>query len=261
MSQQSNISTVLNSFLDPKLHQVIGSTPESLKIAIEACGIAGNSTLGVKMIAIAVFASSVNKSTVEAFFIEEKFSDLRIMVSKAVTLNGKINMTALSLAGHCFMTLDILSGTSYVVEFRKKIGQNSIWDGPLAAGSISDKQRDILKEKAKLHKRESAASFANWFISYTGIAKVQPIAAKTDAITGGLTGARTITQILQSSTPGNAAYSIPSHLTSYYIGTRGKTQADLDAMVTKYGVDEAINKITESMNRRLAGQDDTMTMA
>lgn len=169
MAASMNSTDFINALLDPKLFQVIGSTPQSLKDSVQKCDIKGNRDLGMRFVALSTFAAAVNKPTVEQFFMQESLGQLRTTVSSQFTLNNQINMTALSLAGHCFLAIDSFSSINFIRELRKKMGQNSIWDGEMASGSMSEKQKGILKEKAKQHKKEHAAEFANWFMDYTGL--------------------------------------------------------------------------------------------
>jgi hypothetical protein len=240
-SIHSSIITQLNTFLDPKLHQVIGSTPESLKSSVQLAGLEGKPDLGFKFIALSVFACSVNKPTVEQYFIEEKFSDLRPIASRAFILNGKVNMTALSLAGHCFMTINALSTVRYIAEMRKKIGQDSIWDGQLLAGSLSDTQRKIFQEKAKTHTKVAATEFASWFLIYTGLVGDARGRDQSEAAGG--------QQSRRGESRGALEYNIPGDLSEYYFTTRGRSQDDMDKLVRDHGVSGAIDRIVQDKNR------------
>jgi hypothetical protein len=254
----SAIVNTLNTFLDPKLHQVVGSTPESLKVSVQQAALDSKPQLGMKFIALSVFACTVNKPTVETFFIEEKFNDLRPLASRAFVLNGKVNMTALSLAGHCFMTLDELSGVNYIAEMRKKIGQNSIWDGTLAGGSLSEKQRSIFKEKAAVHSKAEANTFAVWFLEYTGI---KSLMSSSSATAKGKEPAARVARGMESLgvaaarilSPGRTAalgYEIPDDVEDYYFTELGKQQSDLDALIAQHGVSEAFDRIRIDRERK-----------
>lgn len=161
---------LINSILDPRLSQVIGSTPESITDLITRSGMENNSKLGSKFICIAVFAASVKKSVAEELFIAKEMEDLRAKITNTFVLNGKLNMTAMTLAGHCFTLSTVLTNVKYITEFRKKIGGDNIWDADITKGSASEKMKAIMTQKAKTHNKTSCAAFATWFVTYTGIA-------------------------------------------------------------------------------------------
>jgi hypothetical protein len=168
---QGEIASAVNAFLDPKIFQVIGSTPTSLRDHVKSANFKGKKDLGIKFMALSVFASAVNKGTMEGFLSEDGLGDLRALMSREFYLNNKPNMTALSLAGHCFVACDLLSEVTFVKAYRNKMGQGDIWAGDFGSGSISDKQKAILKEKAKVHKKEECVLFANCFLKWCGVSK------------------------------------------------------------------------------------------
>jgi len=178
-----NFEAEINSILDPKIFQVVGSTPASLMDSVKEVGMENKRDLAVRFVALSIFSASVNKKTAEGLFMESDMGSLRTNISRKFTINNSLNMTALSLAGHCFLSIDTFSQISFAREFRKKMGQSSIWDGPLTSGSLSEKQRKILEEKAKVHTKASARDFADWFTSYTGI--TAKLKAPSSTPTGG----------------------------------------------------------------------------
>jgi len=243
----STVTSEINNILDPKLFQVIGSTPSSLKDSLLMCDIKGNKTIGMKYIALSIFAASVNKETLEKMFMQENMADLRTTISRVFVLNGKINMTAMSLSGHCFLTLNEMQNVKYAVEFRKKIGQNSIWDGPMAAGSISDKQRTILQEKSRMHSKESASGFANWFLDFTGTNFNANVSKQKSS--SGVKGSKipATEQSLASSSDDNITIEgnnkIPKDLYDFYIVDRLHTEEELKAEIDKNGIETTIRRI------------------
>jgi len=253
----------INELLNPVLFQVIGSTPESLREHVEKCNLQGKNNLGSKFIALSVFAASVNKSTVEEFFAGDKMSDLRLAISREFMLNNKLNMTALSLAGHCFMTQDALSTVQYVVAFRKKMGQNSVWDGELAGGSLSETQKKILKEKATTHSKDRAIAFASWFMEYTGLrgssgsATQAPPAAsvQSSATIASSSGVREESPPIdlgspaaqkQAATPDVVGQMRPE-LVQFYLSLEGRTRETLQNLIKEHGVGRVERNIEKQM--------------
>jgi len=259
----SNSVNDINELLNPVLFQVIGSTPESLREHVEKCNLQGKNNLGSKFIALSVFAASVNKSTVEEFFAGDKMSDLRLSISREFMLNNKLNMTALSLAGHCFMTQDALSTVQYVVAFRKKMGQNSVWDGELAGGSLSETQKKILKEKASTHSKDRAIAFASWFMEYTGlrgssssVSQVPPAAsAQASSETPSVERTRedsppidlgTSAKQQQTAAPDVVGQMRPD-LVQYYLSLEGRTRESLQQLINEHGVGRVERNIEKQM--------------
>jgi hypothetical protein len=131
--------------------------------------LAGRSKEGAQMFAISIFAAAVNKSTLETFLADTRFAEIRPLLSAALSIQGRSNMTALTLLGHCLLTTDLASRVNFSSEFRKKMGQNSLWDGDLDKGSLSDKQREILKEKKRVTDVGEAKALGGGFIKLTGL--------------------------------------------------------------------------------------------
>jgi len=264
----SNSTEVLNSYLDPKIHQVIGSTPAALEVAIRELDFKDKAELGFKFVALSVFAASVNKPTVEAFFMESTMADLRVVISRKFVLNSRPNMTALSLAGHCFLTIDEFSQTNYIREFRKKMGQNSIWDGALTSGSLSEKQRQIFQERAKAHSKSSAEGFARFFVSYTGAGRSNAGKVSTsdtskkfptDALATSDGNESTLddkSPDINIDIPAAPDVPIPDDIRDDYVNLLSGNQESWNRAVAKYGID----RVVRNVKRKIQG-DDTGSVA
>lgn len=238
----------INSLLDPRLSQVIGSTPESLQDAVVRSVFENDSAMGAKFIALSVFSASVKKSVAEEFFISKDLEDLRVKITNAFVLKGKLNMTAMTLAGHCFTLVPSLSGVKYIVEFKKKIGGENIWDADLSKGSASEEMKKIMMQKVRLHPKDKCLNFATWFISYTGIGKGKaPVRTRQQAFIP--------PQVPPSGTatgPGSSTIDItaqvPDELVEEWIDVTGRSEEDLAANITKNGLDRTIR----AMKREIA---------
>jgi hypothetical protein len=159
----------INTLLQDKLFQVIGSTPRSIADSLKAVDFNGKVNEGAQLFAVSIFAAAVNKSTLETFLADPRFAAIRPLINAALSIQGRSNMTAMTLLGHCFLTTDEATKVQFAEEFRKKMGQKNLWDGELTAGSLSDKQRNILKEKKRLTNFDEAAALANGFLKITGL--------------------------------------------------------------------------------------------
>jgi len=159
----------INELLNDKLFQVIGSTPESVAESLSKMELRNKSVEGGQIFAIAIFAATVNKPTLETFLADARFSTVRPLLNAALSIQGRSNMTAITLLGHCFLTTDLAAGVDYATEFRKKMGQDHLWDGSLEGGSLSDKQRGIMKEKKRVTSAESAKALGTGFLKWTGL--------------------------------------------------------------------------------------------
>jgi len=166
MSSESSINQLLND----KLYQVIGSTPASIAESLKKVDLKGKSTEGGQLVAISIFAAAVNKATLETFMADTRFAAARPLIIAALSISGKSNMTALTLLGHCFLATDMASNIVFAREFRKKMGQSHLWSGELDAGSLSEVQKKILKEKKRVTDEKEAAALGNGFIKYVGLA-------------------------------------------------------------------------------------------
>jgi hypothetical protein len=178
MSQ--SIASDIDSLLKDKLFQVIGSTPRSVAESLKKVDLKDKTKEGVQMFAIAVFASAVNKSTLETFMADSRFADVRPLINAAMSIQGRANMTAMTLLGHCLLTTSAASSVSFTKEFRKKMGQNDLWSGEFTSGSLSDKQREILKEKKRLTDHEEAKALGSGFLKLTGIDKAAMTALESE---------------------------------------------------------------------------------
>jgi len=176
----SSSSDIVNQLLNDKLFQVIGSTPKSIAESLTKIDLKNKTTEGAQIFAIAIFSSAVNKSTLETFLADSRFSTVRPLINAAMSIQGRANMTALTLLGHCLMTTSLASNVSFSTEFRKKMGQNHLWAGELTAGSLSEKQKEILKEKKRLTDEASAMALGSGFLKLTGLLKEDFTQAEAD---------------------------------------------------------------------------------
>lgn len=159
----------INELLNDKLFQVIGSTPASIAESLAKVDLRGKTKEGAQVFAIAVFAAAVNKSTLETFLADARFASVRPLITAALSIQGRSNMTALTLLGHCFLTTATAANVTFTQEFRKKMGQNHLWDGNLESGSLSEKQKAILKEKKRVTNEEEAKALGSGFLKHVGL--------------------------------------------------------------------------------------------
>jgi hypothetical protein len=164
----SNAIQSINKILEPVLFQVIGTTPESLADSVKRAGLEGKLEAGVQLASICIFAASVNKNVLGEFLLKPELVNARQTVVSQFSIQNKANMTALTLLGHCLYLTSFAGQINYAVEFRKKMGQQNIWDGNLEGGSLSEIQRKILSEKGKAVNKSSARLFATGFLKYIG---------------------------------------------------------------------------------------------
>lgn len=168
MSSSSTANNI-NALLEPFLFQVIGSNPTTVKDALVKSGISGKPGAGAQLAAVVFFAAAVNKTALETFTANPALAEVRPYLTSALTINGRMNMTAMTMLGHCLLTSDEAKGITFAAEFRKKMGQDNIWEGDLSKGSLSEKQMKILKEKASIVKLEDARCLGRGFWKYCGI--------------------------------------------------------------------------------------------
>lgn len=160
--------TSINNILEPVLFQVVGSTPESLADSVKKAGLEGRSEAGIQLAAICLFASAVNKNVLTTFLMKPELAQARSAVMSQFTISGNANMTALTLLGHCLYLTRFADKIVFAREFRKKMGQDSIWDGTLSGGSLSEKQRAILKDKSTSINVRSAGLLASGYLKFIG---------------------------------------------------------------------------------------------
>jgi hypothetical protein len=166
---EREIKDEIGQILEPYINQVVGSTPWSVAEAVKRANLAGQKIKGMQLIVASIFAASVNKPTLESFLAKPAMDTIRPVLMNELSINGKVNMTALTLLGHSMLTSGFLTGINYIDQLKKKLGQDNIWVGSLDGGSISDKQRAILKEKKGVANIEDARLLASGLLKYTGI--------------------------------------------------------------------------------------------
>jgi len=167
----NNYSADINLLLDPVLFQVVGSTPESVRDSIKATTLRNSPAQGARIAALCMFAAAVNKATMEGFLAKSELADIRPLVASGFSINNRPNMTGLTLLGHCLLTTTWSSAIVFAKEFRRKLGQSNIWDGSLDKGSLSEKQKAILMEKARVTNEASARLLGSGFLKYVGIVR------------------------------------------------------------------------------------------
>lgn len=151
------------------IHQVTGSTPTSLRDVVKNAGLIGNPQIASKFATACIFAAAVNKPTVENFVTQPVVAECRNVINVGFTINGKINMSALSLLGHCMMTAPILDDLTFVVKFRERMGQKHIWDGTLSDKNLSKKQLEIFNSKKDTSPFNEAKDLGVGFFKVTSI--------------------------------------------------------------------------------------------
>jgi len=165
----SAVVAQMNSVLEPFMFQVIGSTPAGLVKNIKEANLKGKSKAGVELATAVVFAAAVNKVTLENFLAKDAMLNARPMVSSALSIAGKTNMTAMTLLGHCILTTSFLDDVNFVKEFRFKMGQHDLWAGDFATGSLSEKQKKIYSEKKRVTNSDHAKLLGSGFFKYMAI--------------------------------------------------------------------------------------------
>jgi len=168
MASQANINEI-NQLLDPHLFQVVGSTPKSVRDSLKLSQLKDNPTDAAKFVTVAIFAAAVNKATMETFLASKPMQDIRATINTSFNIQGKPNMTAITLIGHCLLTTDIASKIKFAVEFRKKMGQDHIWDGNLDRGSVSELQKKIFMERKRVTDEAEAKLLGSCLLKWSGI--------------------------------------------------------------------------------------------
>jgi len=177
----------INQLLNDKLFQVIGSTPRSIAENLMKIDLRKKAREGAQIFAVSIFASAVNKATLESFLADSRFAAIRPLITAALSIKGNANMTALTLLGHCFLTTDVASNVEFAKEFRKKMGQDHLWAGELDSGSLSEQQKKILKEKKRVTKDTEAKALGNGFLKHVGIVKTPMSTLEADMFGGSVT--------------------------------------------------------------------------
>lgn len=265
MSAASNI----NDLLKDKLFQVIGSTPTSIAESLKKVDLKGKSSEGAQIFAIAIFAAAVNKSTLETFLADSRFAGIRPVLSAALSIQGRSNMTALTLLGHCLLATDMASQVSFSSEFRKKMGQDHLWSGTLEAGSLSTKQREILKEKKRLTEENEAKALGNGFLKHVGILSGSmndmeaalfgvPESKGKAAVTTpvgspprGKSGSSAANVSFKKST--NETLQIPSDVLHYRRSLLGQSDEDIAESIDRNGLEKFISNTRLLMERDPTG--------
>jgi hypothetical protein len=176
----TKFSADVNAILDPVLFQVVGSTPESIVDNIKKAQLKGKSGVATRLFAISIFAAAVNKKTLETFLEKPELMDLRATMATSFNIQGRTNMTGLTLLGHCLLTTGLAGEVVFAKEFRRKMGQDHLWDGELDSGSLGETQKKILKEKKRLTNSSSARLLGSGFLKYTGMSADRMSAAESE---------------------------------------------------------------------------------
>lgn len=256
-----NIDSNLDAFLNPKLHQVIGTTPESLRANLEQSSIGGRKESGMKFIAVSIFAAAVNKVVASEFFAEGAFKDMRDALGDKVLLNGSINMTSLTLAGHCFLTNDRIARSKFAAELRKKMGASTIWGVGESGGNLSEKQRTIYRQKAGKTTLAAAEDFCTWFLGFVGITTAAAPPTGGVALTS-VPESSAAESVVSTTRRGKAreptdtelaafTWELPAEggLRDYYYKEKGRTRADLWKLYTEKGASDTVKRVRDNMSK------------
>jgi hypothetical protein len=280
MSNQTTRSTnAINDILEAYLFQVVGSTPESIRDAIKVSALKANPGPAGMLAASAMFASAVNKTTMENFISKPEMSDARPIISTTFSISGRPNMTGLTLLGHCLLTTDFSDSIKFCQEFKKKMGQNDVWAGNLDSGSLSDKQKDILKEKKRVTSYNSAKMLGSGFLKFTKISLVpytteeadfwgesNPLLGQSRRYDDGYDAAQTSTprskSVMQDISPPRRVFNtttknvilsdksvatIPTNVYDYYMATHNNDLSALTASLEKRTTEEWVSLYSDAM--------------
>lgn len=267
----------MNAILDPFLFQVVGSTPESVRDSIKKTNLKSNPTVAANFICACIFAAAVNKATMEGFISKPELSDARPIISTAFSVQGRANMTGMTLLGHCILTTNFVNSLTFAIEFRKKMGQDNLWDGNLTGGSLSEKQKEILLEKKRVTPKASAMFLGSGFLKYSGIVNEQYSPDEADFWGEVITGSTTRTAYEQAQTssqhkarpstsasppraPVRSAFynvpmgdgtvvQIPRDVAEYYLAVNNNDESRLAASIGKRGIKEFTEAYKEAMER------------
>jgi hypothetical protein len=161
----------INKLLEDHLFQVIGSTPKSVMNSLKKVELKDKTREGAYLLSVAIFSAAVNKPTMESFLAKPEFANVRPMINAALSIQGRANMTAFTLLGHCILTTEFAKDIVFAREFRNKLGQDHLWAGNLESGSLSEKQKTILKEKRRQTSETEAKLLGSGYLKWTGIVK------------------------------------------------------------------------------------------
>jgi hypothetical protein len=288
MSSSTMIAN-MNAILDPFLFQVVGSTPESVRDSIKSSSLKNKAQVAMNFACACVFAAAVNKATMEGFISKPELSDARPVISSAFSIQGRANMTGLTLLGHCILTTKYVDNITFAKEFRKKMGQDNLWEGNLTAGSLSEKQKEILTEKKRVTPKESAMLLGSGFFKFTGIVNDAYTREEADFWGEAYTGSRdksgpgspsdrrkpSYSSRLPASPPRpgsrQQAYNvpmsdgtvtqIPKEIAEYYLTINNGDEARLAASIEKRGGKDFVDMYAEAMEKdpeRKGGQGGTV---
>lgn len=202
--------------MNPFLFQVIGSTPAGIKENIKKSTLEGNVEAGIGLASSAVFAAAVNKATLENFLARPEMIHARPTISTAFSINGKTNMTGMTLLGHCLLTSSFLDEIVFVREFRHKMGQNNIWAGDLSSGSLSEKQKKIYLEKKRVTPEAAAKVLGSGFFKFIGVDRTPWTTAELDFWEDGETATTTNPKLAQPSFPPPSSSTAPNLRSAQY---------------------------------------------
>jgi len=160
-----------NGILNEYIHQVTGSTPSSIKDMLKLGNVAGNDQIAMKLATIGIYAAAVNKSTLESFIARAPVQEARTIVANQFSIQGKANMSALSLFGHCLLTSDFIDGINFVDQFRARLGQRHIWEKDLEQERLSKEQFKIFNQKKSSSPKSDAFNLGRGYFKIVGLDK------------------------------------------------------------------------------------------
>jgi len=273
------MAAVINSVLEAHLFQVIGSTPASIVESIKKVDIRAKPQMGAMVFTVCVFAAAVNKPTLETFLAKPELASIRPLINAALSIQGRSNMTALTLLGHCLMTTKFANDVTFVQEFRKKMGQDHLWAGNLESGSLSEKQKGILKEKKRVTSEVAARALGSGFIKWVGLVSEHfteeeaRFWGQSTVVTGGVSTeesvatAATVPALLSTSTasrrmtppfgpdavvfdiPGKESVLIPANVLDYRRNMLKQSDASIIDSINRRGLTGFIDSTKQLMER------------
>jgi hypothetical protein len=136
-----------------------------------------------------------------------------------------------------------MSQITFALEFRKKMGQDHLWAGNLETGSLSDKQKEILKEKKRVTNEEEAKLLGAGFFKFAGIDKTAYSTEEADFWKVPASEQPSASRRSSRTSPPAASVldKLPADLVEYYRKFISSDPARLRASVTRDGPTAWIN--------------------
>lgn len=171
MSSSNDLNTIFDNFLGDILDKFVvfasGADPELLYNKVSELTKTNGFNFLKHFYGACIIASVAQRNTVKEFLKQGDSSYASKVILEAFSIKGELNVSELSLIGHCIIAATSNTKNKLIIAFRDRIKGENIWDIGRRDVRVSEKQLEIFREKALRFDLNKAKEFGKKMLELT----------------------------------------------------------------------------------------------